>query len=71
MAEQNITTTPMKITDEKGVVVEDNGLKANNTKAVIYVPNATVESAYEADSNYANLLDFTIGSDSPRIEVKK
>ena len=60
-------TTPMTITDSNGAVV-DNGLKSSNTSAVIYVPNATVESAYEADSNYASLLSFTAGEDSPRIE---
>ena len=36
--------------------------------AVLYVPNATVESAYEKDTNYASLLKFTAGGDSPRIE---
>ena len=38
-------TTPMTIG------TGDNGLKTSNTKAVIYVPNATVETNYEEDSS--------------------
>ncbi|MBO5179324.1 MAG: BspA family leucine-rich repeat surface protein, partial [Clostridia bacterium] len=60
-------TTPMTVTNSSGTVV-DNGLKTSNTTAVIYVPNAAVESAYEADSNYASLLNFTAETDSSRIE---